>query len=103
MMSFMQIPNVYCNFPYWIIYQKIYNECNMGRFLQLATFHEGIFFLTAYTNVAKGNKLHIEDLVRAVGARGGGCNFAHKRFLVDQLGPEYVLNFFSHLSKNLTP
>ena len=42
----------------------------MGRFLQLATFHEGIFFLTAYTNVAKGNKLHIEDLVRAVGAGG---------------------------------
>ena len=65
MMSFMQIPNMYCN-------QKIYNECNMGRFLQLATFHEGIFFLTAYTNVAKGNKLHIEDLVRAVGT-GGHC------------------------------
>ena len=71
MMSSMQIPNVYCNFPYWI-YQKIYNKCNMGRFLQLATFHEGIFFLTAYTNVAKGNKLHIEDLVRAVGT-GGHC------------------------------
>ena len=51
--------------------KKIYNECNMGRLLQLATFHEGIFFLAAYTNVAKGNKLHIEDLVRAVGAGGG--------------------------------
>ena len=43
----------------------------MGRLLQLATFHEGIFFLAAYTNVAKGNKLHIEDLVRAVGAGRG--------------------------------
>ena len=44
----------------------------MGRFLQLATFHEGFFFLAAYTNVAKGNKLHIEDLVRAVGVGVGG-------------------------------
>ena len=66
----------------------------MGRFLQLATFHEGIFFLTAYTNVAKGNKLHIEDLVRAVGARGGGRQLRPQTFFGRSVRPGICVKYF---------